>query len=238
MEMSYSKIMKEVIARYRSPKNDICKSLEEMTNQISTKEISTWSIPSENPEINVKEQDISFDDEKKEKLINLPLEPELTSESTPSQKLDSLKTIAQLQKFPQSTTQIINTENDIISQELSTKQPLKINKIKNEAHGILAVPEIKVHLFSPKREKNDEIPYVSNIRRSKNSEYMLEIDHFNKKFKKSSMKTFDELSKFLVAFFQSSDRTSVSYQFKKSEFEILKSIFIRKYKKWIFTRLY
>ena len=41
----------------------------------------------------------------------------------------------------------------------------------------------------------------------------------------------------LVSFFQSAERTKMSYEFKKEEFEILKSIFIRKYKKWIFTTL-
>jgi hypothetical protein len=45
---------------------------------------------------------------------------------------------------------------------------------------------------------------------------------------------FEQLNKFLVSFFQTAIQVEVSFKFQKDEFDILKSIFIRKYKKWIF----
>jgi hypothetical protein len=48
-------------------------------------------------------------------------------------------------------------------------------------------------------------------------------------------RAFEKLEHFLVSFFQCGEQIEHLYRFREEEYQILRSIFLRKYKKWIFT---
>ena len=51
----------------------------------------------------------------------------------------------------------------------------------------------------------------------------------------SNDRAFEKLEQFLVSFFQCCEQIEHFYRFREEEYSILRSIFLRKYKKWIFT---
>ena len=235
--MSYSKIIQDAITRFRSPKDMIASTSEKVEIKINTQEKISMPI------FNTPPSNLEFQRQEPQKMGLNHIQNKTTQsmENPNASKDDTQDTISIINCQQKPLNEEGNSENSNLFSDSELKQnsleKTFTNKIlaKTEQLDFLAIPNLN-HLV---KQQFDYLVLTDSNQGSEAPnrvhEIAPEIDHFNKRNRRQEYRIFGNLSRFLVSFFQSSERTKMSYEFKKEEFEILKSIFIRKYKKWIFT---